>query len=191
MKETKQKMKSIWQAKGKKVHSRNIEVNTYNYDGKRIIVEGFLKDDRYRESYSITGEKFPTGVIHHMAIRLVVNCSNLSIEDVDVEMISVPRETCREAIDCLAQIKGLTISKGFTLKIKKIAGGVNGCTHLVELLQSMGPAVIQGYASYQSQEPTPFDSERAKAMLLFLTNTCYAWREQGPLVAMYKKLSRS
>jgi len=183
-------MKSIWQAKGKKIHSRNIEISTYNYDGQRIIVEGFLKDDRFHESYSVTGEKFPKGVIHHMAIRLLVNCSSLLIEDVDVEMISVPREACRETADCLAQIKGLTISKGFTLKIKKIAGGTNGCTHLVELLQAMAPAIIQGYAAHRSQQPAPFNSEQAKALLHFLTNTCYAWREDGPLVEMYKKLSR-
>lgn len=180
-------MKSIWQAKGKKIHSRNIEVSTYNYDGQRIIVEGSLKDDRYHESYSVTGEKFPKGAIHHMVIRLLVNCSNLLIEDVDVEMTSIPREFCRETIDCLAQIKGMTITKGFMLKIKKIAGGTKGCTHLVELLQTMAPAVIQGYAAHQSQEPAPFDSDREKMILQFLTNTCHAWREDGPLVEMFKR----
>ena len=180
-------MQSIWKSQGEKLHTRNIKVTTYYYDEQRMIVEGFLKDDRYHESYSVTGEKFPEGVIHHMAIRLLVNCSNLLIEDVDVEMISIPREFCRETIDCLAQIKGLTITKGFTLKIKKIAGGTKGCTHLVELLQTMAPAVIQGYAAHQSQQPAPFDSERAKVILHFLTNTCHVWREDGPLVEMFKR----
>ena len=108
-------MQSVWQSKGKKIHSRKIEVSTYDYDGQRIIVEGVLKDDRFQDSYLLTGEKFPKGAIHHMVIRLLVNCSNLLIEDIDVELISVPRDMCRETINCLAQIKGLTISKGFTL----------------------------------------------------------------------------
>jgi hypothetical protein len=180
-------MQSIWKSKGKKLRTRNIEVTTYDYDGQRIIIEGLLKDDRFQESHAITGETFPRGVIHHMAIRLLVNCSNLLIEEVDVDLISVPREACRETIDCLASIKGLNITKGFTLKIKKIAGGAKGCTHLVELLQVMAPAVIQGYAAHQSQEPAPFDSERAKVILYFLTNTCRVWREDGPLVEMYKR----
>src|ERR1035437_7480199 len=98
-------MKSIWKSKGKKLHTRNIEVTTYDYDGQRIIVEGFLKDDRFQESHLITGEKFLSGVIHHMAIRLLVNCSNLLIEDVGVDLLSVPREVCRETIDCLAPIR--------------------------------------------------------------------------------------
>jgi hypothetical protein len=32
-------MQSIWKSKGKKLHTRNIEVTTYDYDGQRIIVE--------------------------------------------------------------------------------------------------------------------------------------------------------
>ena len=112
-------MQSIWKSKRKKLHTRNIEVTTYDYDGQRIIVEGVLKDEIFQESHAITGETFPSGIIHHMAIRLLIDCSNLLIEDVDVDLISMPRDVCRETIDCLAPIKGLTITGGFTFKIKK------------------------------------------------------------------------
>ena len=182
-------MQSIWKSKGKKIHTRNIEVTTYDYDGQRIIVEGILKDDRFHESYMMTGEKLPSGIIHHMSIRLLVNCSNLLIEDVDVELISIPMEACRETIGCLAPIKGLIITRGFTAKVKKMAGGKKGCTHLMELLLAMAPAAIQGYASYQSMKPTVFDPDRAKMILQYFINTCRAWREDGgPLVERYKKI---
>lgn len=180
-------MQSICKSKGKKLHTRNIEVTTYDYDGQKIIVEGFLKDDRFQESYVATGEKIPSGAIHHMTIRLLVNCSNLLIEDIDVELISVPRKVCRETIGCLASIKGLTITKGFTAKVKKLAGGKNGCTHLVELLLAMAPAVIQGFAAHQSQEPSILDPDRAKMIFAFLVNTCRTWREDGPFVEIFKK----
>ena len=180
-------MQSIWKSKGEKLHTRNIKVTTYDYDGQRIIVEGYLKDDRFQESHSFTGETFPSGTVHHMAIRLMVNCSNLLIEDIDVDLISVPREVCRETIDCLASIKGLTITKGFTAKVKKLAGGKKGCTHLVELILAMAPAAIQGFAAYQSRKPVVFDSNREKMILDFLLNTCRAWRDDGPFVEMLKK----
>lgn len=61
-------MQSIWKSKGKKLHTRNIEVTIYDYDGQRIVVEGLLKDDIFQESHAITGETFPNGIIHHMAI---------------------------------------------------------------------------------------------------------------------------
>jgi len=180
-------MQSIWKSKGEKLHSRKIEVTTYDYDEQRMIVEGSLKDDRFQESHAITGEKFPSGVIHHMAIRLLVNCSTLLIEDIDVDLMSIPREACRETIGCLAPIKGLTITKGFTAKVKKLAGGKRGCTHLVELILAMAPAAIQGYATYQSRKQAVFDPDRAKMILQFLVNTCHAWREDGPFVEMFKK----
>ena len=152
-----------------------------------MIVEGFLKDYRFQKIYSMTGEKFPSGTIHHMAVRLLVNCSNLMIEDIDVDLISVPREACRETIECLAPIKGLSITKGFTAKVKKLTGGKKGCTHLVELILAMAPAAIQGYATYQSRKLVVFDPDRAKMILEFLVNTCRVWREDGPFVEMFKK----
>jgi hypothetical protein len=180
-------MPSTGKAKGTKLHTRNVEVSTYNYDGERIIVEGSLRDERFQNSYAITGEMFPGGVIHHMAIRMLVNCSNFLIEDIEVDLPAVPREVCRETADCLAPIKGLTITKGFTARVKKIAGGEKGCTHLVELLLAMAPAAVQGFAAHQSQKPAAFDSDRAKMVLHFLGNTCRTWREDGPLVEMFKK----
>jgi hypothetical protein len=180
-------MQSAWNSKGKKLHTRNIKVSTYAYDGRRIMVEGILKDDRFQEAHFMTGEIAPSGVIHHMAIRLLVDCSNLLIEDVEVDMISVPREICRETIDSLSSIKGLTITKGFTLKVKKLAGGNKGCTHLMELIQAMAPAVFQGFASHQSQKPSAFDPDRARKVLQLLTDTCHAWRDGGPYVEMLKK----
>jgi hypothetical protein len=180
-------MQSIWKSKGKKLQTRKIEITTYDYDGQRIIVEGFLKDNRFQKTHTITGETRPRGILHHMYIRLLINCSNLLIEDVDVDLISVPREVCRETINCLAPIKGLTITKGFTLKVKKLAGGNKGCTHLVELLQAMAPAVFQGVGAHRSQKPSAFDSDQTKKIVQYLTNTCHGWREDGPFVEILKK----
>lgn len=180
-------MHSIWKSKGKKLHTRNIEVTTYDYDGQRIIVEGSLKDERFQKSHVITGETFPGGVVHHMAIRLLVNCSNLLIEDIDVDQMSVPRELCRETIDCLAPIKGMTIAKGFTSKVKKLAGGNKGCTHLVELILAMAPAAFQGFGAHQSRKPSNLDSNHVKMISQFLVNTCRVWREDGPFVEKLRK----
>lgn len=180
-------MQIAWKSKRRKLHARNIEVTIYDYDGQRIIVEGSLKDERFQKINTVIGETIPSGVIHNMSIRLLVNCSNLLIEDVDVDLISVPRAVCRETIECLAPIKGLTVTKGFTLKVKKLAGGNRGCTHLMELLMAMAPAVFQGFAAYQSQKSSGFDQDHAKMIAKYLINTCHAWREDGPFVEVFKR----
>ncbi|MDA8125464.1 MAG: DUF2889 domain-containing protein [Deltaproteobacteria bacterium] len=179
-------MQDPWESKGKKIHTRKIEIATYAYDGQRILVEGLLRDDRFQDSYLLSCEKLPRGVVHHMTIRLLVNCANLMIEDVDVQMDTVPGgDACRETLDSLAPLKGLTITRGFMVKVKKLVGGVKGCTHLVELIQTMAPAVIQGLGTYQALKPAPFNPERAKKFVQYLINTCHTWRDGGPFVEKF------
>jgi hypothetical protein len=180
-------MQAIWKSKGEKLYTRNIEVTAYGYDEQKIIVEGFLKGDRCQKSRSITGEESPIGVIHHMAIRLLVNGSNRLIEDIDVDLISVPSEECRGTINCLIPIKGLNIAKGFTAKVKKIVGGTGCCTHLLELITAMAPVVVTGFTALQAQKSSAFNPDWAKKALQNLVNTCHTWREDGPLVEMLKK----
>ena len=124
-----------------------------------------------------------------MSVRLLVNCSDLLIEDIDVDLLHVPRQTCLETIACLAPIKGLRIAKGFTAKVKNLVGGEKGCTHLVELLLAMAPAAIQGFAAYQTKRPAAIGAARAKLMYLRLVNTCHVWREDGPIAREIKRLA--
>jgi len=180
-------MQPLWSSKKEKVHSRTIEVTTYACDGQRIIVEGVLRDDWFQESHMVTGEKLPAGVVHHMAIRLLVNCADLLVEDVEVDLKTVPQEACRDTLDCLAPLKGLTIAKGFTSRVKKLAGGNKGCTHLVELILAMAPAVFQGFGAQQSRNPANVTADRARMIVQYLLNTCRTWREDGPYVEMLKK----
>jgi len=57
---------------GKKYHTRTIEVNTYEYDEQRLVVEGCLTDHRLQEFYLATGEKRSPGILHQMIIHLLV-----------------------------------------------------------------------------------------------------------------------
>lgn len=171
---------------GRKIHTRNIELNTYEYDSERLIIKGSLIEKRLYDFEYATGEKRPAGVIHHMIIRWLLNISTFVIEDIDAEMLSFPHKECLETASGLIHLKGLQIASGFTLKVKGLVGGVRGCSHLIALLTSMAPAAIQGYASYHSQKPSGFGSLRSDA-LQFLVNSCRPWRAEGPLVKKYIK----
>lgn len=181
-------MQTSWNNGKGKIYTRAINISTWEYDAEKIVVEGFLRDDRYQDTHTITGETFPRGTLHHMSIRLLVNCSTLVIEDLDMELISVPREVCRETMGFLAPVKGMTIARGFTARIKKLVGGPKGCAHVVELLLAMAPAVLQGVAAARSRRPSSVDAGQSKIILKYLINTCHAWREDGPFVEMHKEM---
>jgi hypothetical protein len=72
--------------RGKKYHTRTIEINTYEYDEQRLVVEGCLADHRLQEYHLATGEERPPGLLHQMIIHMLVNKTTLEIEDLHVEM---------------------------------------------------------------------------------------------------------
>lgn len=172
--------------KGRKIHSRQIQITTYEGATDSIIVEGILHDERLLDTYRLAGEIDPPGTIHHLIIRMEVKGPSLTIEDIAVEMPTIPHEACIETLDCLAPVKGMPIASGFTAKVKDLVGGINGCCHLLALLTAMAPAAVQGAWSAMAAEPIdpatylPVALDRVK-------NTCRIWREDGPLMKDWKE----
>ncbi len=137
-------MNSLNSSKGRKIHTRNIEICTYESGSENIIVEGILKEDRLIPFYHPSGEKHPPQTVHHMVIQMLVECSSLTIRELNVEMPETPHEECIQTSNSIQNIKGLSIAPGFTSKVKTAFGGINGCSHLTTLVLAMAPAIIQG-----------------------------------------------
>jgi len=167
--------------KRQKLHTRKIDIATYEGESDSIIVEGILHDERLLDSYRPTGEIYPAGTVHHMIIRMEIKGQQLIIENIEVEMPTVPHDVCMETLGCLNQLKGMPIIAGFTARVKGLVGGTKGCCHLLALLIAMAPAAVQGAWSAMSQEQInpeiymPMAVGRVK-------NTCWVWREDGPLM---------
>ncbi len=171
---------------GKKIHSRKIEIGTYEAAAESVIVEGILHDERLIETYRPTGDTHPPGTVHHMIIRMEIKGPALVIQDVDVQMPTIPYEACNETIECLNQLKGMPIAAGFTAKVKKLVGGRKGCCHLLSLLTAMAPAAVQGAWSAVIQEPVDQAIFLEMAMGR-VKNTCWVWREDGPLIKQWRE----
>lgn len=168
----------------KKVHTRTINIATYIYDQDAVVVEGELKDDRLIQSFRASGEIAEPGIIHSMIIRILVKGPALVIEDVQVQMPTVPNEVCLETRESLEPILGLPIISGFTMKIKERVGGAKGCAHLLALLTAMAPAAVQG--AWTAASTRKRDSADLKQYSMErLKNTCYVWREDGPAFRKY------
>ncbi len=180
-------MPSLEQSKGEKIHSRKIEVATYECDENHLIVEGRLTDNRHKTSYTMSGKKKPPSVVHDMIIRLKVTTSTMKIADVEVELLTVPEDQCKKVAKSMDNIKSLAISGGFTAKIKKLLKGTTGCSHLTTLLISMAPAAVQGNFSYKAREPFPDLSVEMVKQLL--GDSCYVWRMDGPLIKELEGMS--
>jgi hypothetical protein len=168
-----------------KIQTRSIEVSSYEQDHEKLVIEGELKD-RHLNPYSLaTGEKRPPGVVHHLTIRLLLDVRTFQIEDVEVRMLQVPREECLKIEGSLSPIKGLAVTNSLISKVRELAGDVKGCSHLTALLSAMVSAAFQGIAAYYLQKPSGLEPV-AEEVLRLLTNTCWSWRMDGPLVKEYQ-----
>ncbi len=170
------------------VHSRDIRLKTFAHKGNQVIVEGILKDSRTVKIFQMTGEIKEPGIVHHMAIRLLIQGYPLMITDAEAEMIQVPEKECRQTLDTIEKIKGLEIKSGLSAKIRNIMGGKKGCTHLCQLLTVMTQEIVQGFLTNERREkgpvPTSLDNFQDKA---FLLNSCRMWTPDGTKMKKLKQ----
>jgi hypothetical protein len=169
-----------------KIHTRRIAVATYDCGRDGIVVEGELKDDRLQDIYRPSGEHVPSGRVHHMIVRMLVRGPKLTIEDIEVEMLTVPYEECIETRTSLDPVKGMHIASGFTNDVKELVGGAKGCAHLVALLVSMASAAVQGAWTAVSRRPAEQSGYRDRAMEA-IVDTCRVWRKDGPKLKAHLK----
>jgi len=175
-------MNLVGQCKDRKIHSRSIEISTYEYDEEHIVVEGILKDDLLIPIYVSGKEKQPHSP-HHMMIQLLIECSSLTIKDINVEMPTIPYEWCNETSGSLDPIKGLKIAPGFTSKVKKILRESKRCLHLTTLLLAIVSTVMQGYWTYNARKPSS-GGVASEMIDHYLIDTCWVWRINGPRIKM-------
>ncbi len=174
---------------GEPAHKRNIEVTTYASDENHLITEGHLKDARLKDYFKFTGEIVEAGTLHDLKIVLLIKIPELIIVDLEVIIETVPRSDCEKMSKSLDPVIGLAFRGGFSAKVRELAGGTIGCTHLVHLLTTMAPAVMQGYWAYLYQQKPDMskakNEKKAGVMSRGLKDSCYTWREDGEA---YQKL---
>jgi hypothetical protein len=162
----------------KLVHTRKISMRTSDLGDRTIEVEGDLIDHRYRRGHHV-----PSGgseLVHHMVIRLKIKGPAMFIEQAEATMPHHPREECPVVLPWIRKLEGLRIAPGFTMKVKRVIGGKNGCAHLTSLIIAMGESAVQGYwAAYGVEKGREHGREQDLKQFI---NTCFLWREDGPMV---------
>ena len=164
-----------------KIQSRNIEIASYECDDEHIVVCGELRDRRLVQTYTLEGTPREPAAVHHMRICMKVAVRTLVIEEIAAELPRVPHDECAEMNRTLKEIKGFTLSRGFSSKVRKKLGGRSDCTHLTTLLLAMAPAALQGYWVHNDRNPERRKISR-EHLEHYLIDTCRPWRREGPLV---------
>lgn len=120
---------------------------------------------------------------HSIHATLKINLNTQEIVDAEAKMMRVPFSVCHHAENNLKKLIGLKIQRGINKQIAMIVGRNEGCTHLVEMLQSavrFGAAMLiaksAGYESYGEGEKLSEEERIARSMPV-LKNTCVVFKE--------------
>jgi hypothetical protein len=171
------------------VHQRAIEVKSHVLEDGRLIVEGWLRDDRFVDGYTWAGERRPKGVVHWIGARFLIGGWPITIEAAEAEMLRTPHELCPTTVDTIERLVGLRIIPGYTDRVKALLGGTEGCIHLSHLVGAMGSAAVHGYWTQHSRErrPLPNSLEEMEGLAVVI-DSCRLWKKDGPLLSGLKEM---
>lgn len=166
-----------------RVHTRSIVCRSFLREDGLIDVEGRFMDTRpfaYQSEWrgpSAAGE-----ALHHMQLRVTLD-SKRHIVALTSAMPNTPYVGCDEVNSHFQRLVGLSIGRGFRKAMLERLGDSEGCTHVLGLLTAISAAAIQSFTSSYYAPRKPDSPAPIRIFNLDnLVNSCYSYREEGPLV---------
>ena len=175
------------------IHTRKVTCTGYRREDGMWDIEGHITDEKtYAFDNAWRGSIAPGEFIHEMWVRLTVDDS-FTVRAVEAVTDHSPFPVCPSITPAFQKLIGLKIVSGWTAAVKERLGGVQGCTHLVELLgpvattafQTIGPMLAKEREAARKAEEEAARAEGrppSPAGRPVLLNTCHAFRSDGPIV---------
>lgn len=167
------------------IHLRDYRCAAFAEDDGRMRVRGHLVDTKPHGLSRADGTPL---VIHDMIVDLYVAMPSFVIDEVDVTMQVHPYQACTGVLEDYQQLVGLSITRGYSRRVRELFGGPSGCSHVGALLLALGPVAVQASWSLITLDDDPatrlthdadVDPEERERRARLNTNTCHVWAEGG------------
>lgn len=149
------------------VHQRTITLRGFRRADGLWEVDGHLEDVRAHDFRFPGGERQGGAPIHSMWLRLTVDSSALIVDAVAATDSAPFDGICGAIAPDYEKLIGLRVGPGFSRATARLFGGVRGCTHMSELLRTMGTGVLQTLAGSDlavSETTKPFQLHGCHAL---------------------------
>lgn len=161
------------------IHTRRIECRGFRRQDGLWDIEGCLTDAKtYAFKNEHRGEVKAGEPIHEMWLRLTLDDA-MTIQAVEAATDHGPFAICPAILPNLQRLKGLRIAKGFTAKVHELLGGVEGCTHHVELIGRLATVAFQTIFPYRNRMAAAAGRSPDASRKPRLLNTCHVFAENG------------
>ncbi|MCB2108764.1 MAG: DUF2889 domain-containing protein [Rhodobacteraceae bacterium] len=162
------------------VHTRTVKVEGYQRSDGLWDIDGWLTDTKpYSFPNHDRGEIKAGEPLHGMGLRITID-NDMKIVDAVAVTDHSPYAICSKITPNFKKLIGLVIKPGFNTAVKQRLGGVEGCTHLVELLGPMGTTAFQSLVGRRFAEMKKMmeTGERRPPML----DSCHTWASDGEVI---------
>ena len=128
----------------KHIHTRAIECKGYEREDGLWDIEAHLVDTKtYLHTRRHAGRvRQPGEPVHDMWLRLTIDL-DMVVRDVEAITDTGPYPVCGDITVNFKRLIGLKIGPGWRKEIRARVGGIEGCTHMVELLGPLGTTAFQ------------------------------------------------
>lgn len=165
------------------VHNRRISCDGFVREDGQYDIEAELTDNKtYSFPSDFRGEVTPDQFVHHMKVRVTIDRS-MTVTAAEAITISGPYVVCPTANDVFRSLVGLKIGPGWRRRVTEAIGGRHGCTHITELMGTIGTIAYQTrYGEDARSARAPIGSSgletarsRGDARGSALANSCVAY----------------
>lgn len=164
------------------LHLRDVQLRGYVREDGQIEIEARMTDIKTYSSANIDRQITSGEPLHDMWIRMTLTPDELEITGCEASMDATPYAICPQTAPNMARLVGLKIGKGFLRAASMRVGGIEGCTHLRELLQPVATTAYQTRYSLLHGGKNAPEPEVAGGVAPELLNTCHSYNEAGPVV---------
>lgn len=156
-------------------HTRRVRYEGYKRADGRWDIEAHLTDVKSRDFALRTGVRRAGEPVHDMWVRVTIDREfNVLEAAASAEAVPYPGG-CEQAPPHYQKLVGLNLLKGFRKNVLERLGGVQGCTHITEMLFGMPTAAIQTFAGEMKED-------RADGKRPFQLDKCIALETSGETV---------
>lgn len=163
------------------LHSRRIHCEGFRREDGLLELEATLVDTKPMPLNLVNRVVPAAAPIHQMRVRLVIDAQR---EIVEASAFSehTPYPSCAGVEAGYERLVGLRIEAGFTLQVKRAFRGIEGCTHITELLPMMASTAFQLFwadGSFAEQDASTGGHRQTPL------GGCHALRLDGEIVRTY------
>jgi hypothetical protein len=167
----------------KHIHTRAIDYRGYEREDGLFDIEAHMTDVKTYSFQNNWRGEVPAGEpLHEMLLRVTID-ETFEIKDVVAVTDHSPFAMCPDITPNYKSLIGIRMGPGWRRAIRQKVGGVEGCTHLTELLFPMATVAMQTIWPLLRHRQNRADSDIPKSSKRpAVLDTCHAWASDSEVV---------